>query len=76
MRRLRIAALAATVAPLWSLTASAQSRTALAAVDRYVRQEIRRERVPGVSVAIVRDGKVILALPQVRTDGHRARQSR
>jgi CubicO group peptidase (beta-lactamase class C family) len=33
----------------------------LAAIDRYVREEIRRERVPGVSVAIVRGGRVILA---------------
>ncbi|HKT58493.1 MAG TPA: serine hydrolase domain-containing protein [Gemmatimonadales bacterium] len=33
----------------------------LAAVDRYVRDEIRRERVPGVSVAVVRGGKIILA---------------
>ena len=33
----------------------------LAAIDRYVRDEIRRERVPGVSVAIVRGGRVILA---------------
>jgi len=60
MRLLPIAALAATVARLSSSTASAQN-PALAAVDRYVRQEIRRERVPGVSVAIVRKGKVVLA---------------
>ena len=33
----------------------------LASIDRYVRDEIRRERVPGVSVAIVRDGRVVLA---------------
>lgn len=36
-------------------------QTPLAAVDRYVRDEIRRERVPGVSVAIVRGGRVVLA---------------
>jgi len=40
---------------------AAQSPPALAAVDRYVREEIRRERVPGVSVAVVRGGKVVLA---------------
>jgi CubicO group peptidase (beta-lactamase class C family) len=39
---------------------AAQDRGALAAVDRYVRDEIRRERVPGVSVAIIRAGKVVL----------------
>jgi CubicO group peptidase (beta-lactamase class C family) len=33
----------------------------LTAIDRYVRDEIRRERVPGVSVAIVRAGRVVLA---------------
>jgi CubicO group peptidase (beta-lactamase class C family) len=33
----------------------------LAAIDRYVRDEIRRERVPGVSVAIVQGGRVVLA---------------
>jgi len=47
----------------WLLVAmplSAQ-QAPLTAIDRYVRDEIRRERVPGVSVAIVRGGKVILA---------------
>jgi CubicO group peptidase (beta-lactamase class C family) len=61
MRWSRIAALTATAAQLWGATASAQDRAALIAVDRYVRQEIRRERVPGVSVAIVRAGRVILS---------------
>jgi CubicO group peptidase (beta-lactamase class C family) len=32
-----------------------------AAIDRYVRDEIRRERVPGVSVAIVRGGRIVFA---------------
>src|SRR6478672_2998022 len=36
-------------------------RTALAAVDRYVREEMRHERVPSVSVAIVRNGRLVLA---------------
>jgi CubicO group peptidase (beta-lactamase class C family) len=55
-------ALAASVAMLAS-RASAQTGAGanLAAVDRYVRQEIQRERVPGVSVAVVRAGKVVLA---------------
>jgi CubicO group peptidase (beta-lactamase class C family) len=61
MRLLLIEALAATVAQLPGTTASAQDRAALAAVDRYVRQEIRRERVPGVSVAIVHGGTVSFA---------------
>jgi D-alanyl-D-alanine carboxypeptidase len=61
MRLVRIAALAAIVVPFPASAVSAQDRTALAAVDRYVREEIRRERVPGVSVAIVRGDKVVLA---------------
>jgi CubicO group peptidase (beta-lactamase class C family) len=39
----------------------ASAQTPLGAIDRYVRDEIRRERVPGVSVAIVRGGRIILA---------------
>jgi D-alanyl-D-alanine carboxypeptidase len=59
--RLRAAAaLAACVVRLPS-TVPAQDRATLSAVDRDVREEIRRERVLGVSVAIVRGGKVILA---------------
>ena len=40
---------------------AAAQQLPLASIDRYVRDEIRRERVPGVSVAIVRDGRVVLA---------------
>ena len=44
------------------LTASVSAQQgALSAVNRYLRDEIRREHVPGVSVAIVRAGRVILA---------------
>lgn len=41
----------------------ASSRTAsrLEAVDRYLRQELRRQRIPGMSVAVLRGGKVVLA---------------
>jgi CubicO group peptidase (beta-lactamase class C family) len=52
--------LAAAVLVQVAVPLSAQ-QVPLAAIDRYVRDEIRRERVPGVSVAVVRGGRVILA---------------
>ena len=45
----------------WVSLCAGQDRGALSAVDRYVGDEIRREHVPGVSVAIVRGGRVVLA---------------
>jgi len=45
---------------LAALPVSAQ-QAPLAAIDRYLRDESRRQRVPGVSVAVVRGGKLILA---------------
>src|SRR5919107_2632756 len=41
--------------------AAAQTAQALAAIDRYVRDEVRRQRIPAVSVAILRHGRVILS---------------
>ena len=45
----------------WVSPLAGQDRGTLSAVDRYVRDEIRREHVPGVSVAVVRGGRVVLA---------------
>lgn len=41
--------------------ARAQSPSRLAAVDRYVRAEVRRQHIPGLSLAVVRGGRVVLA---------------
>jgi CubicO group peptidase (beta-lactamase class C family) len=40
---------------------SAQTGASLAAVDRFVREEVRRQRIPGVSVAVLRGGRLLLA---------------
>ena len=45
----------------WVSPLVGQDRGTLSAVDRYVRDEVRREHVPGVSVAVVRGGRVVLA---------------
>jgi CubicO group peptidase (beta-lactamase class C family) len=41
--------------------AAAQSSPRLAAVDRFLREEVRRQRIPGISVAVVRGDRVLLA---------------
>jgi CubicO group peptidase (beta-lactamase class C family) len=45
-------------APPW---AAAQVEGRLADVDRYLRDEVRRERIPGLSVAVLRKDRVLLA---------------
>ena len=44
-----------------AVRASAQSNSALAEVDRYVRDEVRRQRIPGLSIAVLRGERVVLA---------------
>jgi hypothetical protein len=44
-----------------AVRASAQSKSALAEVDRYVRDEVRRQRIPGLSIAVLRGQRVVLA---------------
>jgi CubicO group peptidase (beta-lactamase class C family) len=41
--------------------AAAQTPERMRAVDRYVREELQRQRIPGLSVAVLRGGKVLLA---------------
>jgi CubicO group peptidase (beta-lactamase class C family) len=41
--------------------ASAQSRAVVDSIDRYVRAELARQRVPGMSVAVLRGDSVLLA---------------
>jgi CubicO group peptidase (beta-lactamase class C family) len=41
--------------------AAAQAGSSLAAVDRYLRDELGRQRIPGFSVAVVRDGRLVFA---------------
>ena len=40
---------------------SASDRAALDSVDRYVRAELERQRIPGMSVAVLRDDSILLA---------------
>jgi CubicO group peptidase (beta-lactamase class C family) len=41
--------------------APAQGDRSLAAVDRFLRSELRRQNIPGFSVAVVRDGRLVFA---------------
>ncbi len=40
---------------------AAQGPDGMARADRYIREEVRRQRIPGLSIAVVRGGKVLLA---------------
>lgn len=40
---------------------AAQAGDSVAAVDRYLRDEVRRERIPGLSVAVLRNDRLLLA---------------
>ena len=56
---------AALVALAWSLVhavpAAAQSDSSIAAIDRLLRAEVRRQRIPGLSVAVLRGQRVLFA---------------
>jgi CubicO group peptidase (beta-lactamase class C family) len=41
--------------------AGAQREPGIAAVERYLRGEMRRERIPGLSIAVLRHGRLLLA---------------
>ncbi len=44
-----------------TVTAAAQSPAPIAAVERYVKAELARQRIPGLSVAILRGDRLVLA---------------
>jgi CubicO group peptidase (beta-lactamase class C family) len=46
---------------LFASTASAQTRAVVDSIDRFVRSELARQRVPGMSVAVLRGDSVLLA---------------
>jgi CubicO group peptidase (beta-lactamase class C family) len=50
-----------TLLPLLLLSTLAQSAAPLDSVDRYVTAELSRERIPGISVAVLRGDSVLLA---------------
>jgi D-alanyl-D-alanine carboxypeptidase len=66
MRLLQRFTVVAAALALWTASsganvAAAQTRAQLGAVDRYVRNELRRQRIPGLSIAILKGDKVLLA---------------
>src|SRR6185369_16539839 len=52
-----------TLVPILLLACSSTiaQRNVIAKVDEYVKAEMRRQKIPGVSLAIIKDGKAILA---------------
>jgi CubicO group peptidase (beta-lactamase class C family) len=46
---------------LFAPTAAAQTRAVADSIDRYVRSELARQRVPGMSVAVLRGDSILLA---------------
>src|SRR5690348_12850071 len=58
MRRLALALL---FEPLVTAAAGGQSSTAFDSIDRYMAAELHRDRIPGVSVAVLRGDSVVLA---------------
>jgi len=60
--RLPSAAFVLGVALLSALTCAAQTDAGVAGrVDEYVKAEMQRQRIPGVALAVVRNGQVVLA---------------
>ena len=50
-----------TLLPLLLLSVTAQSATPIDSVDRYVAAELARQRIPGLSIAVLRGDSVLLA---------------
>jgi CubicO group peptidase (beta-lactamase class C family) len=44
-----------------AVPAAAQGDRSIAAVDRFVREEVRRQRIPGLSIAVLRGDRLLLA---------------
>jgi CubicO group peptidase (beta-lactamase class C family) len=61
VRRTLALLVACAALPRSAAAQSAPGRAALDSVDRYVRAELRRQRIPGMSVAILRGDSVLLA---------------
>jgi CubicO group peptidase (beta-lactamase class C family) len=49
------------VALIWTSTASAQTPAQLTAVNRFINAELARQRIPGMSVAVLRGDSVLIA---------------
>ena len=60
-RRFLVAAMACVMLPATAAAQSAVSGAALDSVDRYIRAEVERQRIPGMSVAILRGDSVLLS---------------
>ncbi|MBC7853124.1 MAG: hypothetical protein IAF94_06790, partial [Pirellulaceae bacterium] len=46
---------------LFAPAAAAQTRAVVDSIDRFVRSELARQRIPGMSVAVLRGDSVLLA---------------
>jgi CubicO group peptidase (beta-lactamase class C family) len=46
---------------LCAATVAAQEDAALGKVDDFIKKEMQRQRIPGVSLAVVKDGQIVLA---------------
>ena len=58
-RRLLLAALAGSAT--LTAPAAAQADRSIASVDRFVRDEVRRQEIPGLSIAVLRGDRLLLA---------------
>jgi CubicO group peptidase (beta-lactamase class C family) len=61
VRRMLALVAACAVFPAGAPAQSTPARAALDSVDRYVRAELERQRIPGMSVAVLRGDSVLLA---------------
>jgi CubicO group peptidase (beta-lactamase class C family) len=49
------------ILPLVSFPATAQTDVGMDSIDRYVRSELARQRIPGLSIAVLRGDSVVIA---------------